>query len=1033
MSDRFFYKTSKECCDFYFNGGDCKVIDACGGVVHDDDQEDDGATTAPTLKPTHKPTKTPGEIPITYQDDGCHPDRLWHADTRLGKYDAGCTNNDVYPPGWTKPPMSETMFFASPQECCEFFFEGKECEWIDVCAFIDLRSQTTSSSTVANGDGSTDTESSQAYTYPPDNPCHARKWHPDTNSLPSICTNDMKYPALWDNGIMDGISMFIEPEACCEKLKRTNGDDECLIVEDEVCEVIGESPATRPSILSSGEGENEAENEGEVVGNQGGDGDESNCGEMWHPDTGNFFPSVVCLDHDISFPSLPLNYAYLPFLFLSAFNVCTNSVTGYPSQWDEPPMNSVYMSDSSQSCCNTFFSGAKCNVNDVCTSDVNEEESTDCSKRIWHPDGMFSKCSNSGDYPTDWDMSPVAREKYLHDSYGECCVANFPNGNCPKEDVCDPPSCEDNPWHPDGTFSKCTNSGDYPTDWDISPAARKQYLHDSYDECCNANFSSGKCPKEDVCNPPSCEDNPWHPDGKFTKCTNSGDYPTDWDISPTAREQFLHESYDECCNANFSSGNCPKEDVCNPGVNEEESTDCSKRIWHPDGMFSKCSNSGDYPTDWDMSPVAREKYLHDSYGECCVANFPNGNCPKEDVCDPPSCEDNPWHPDGTFSKCTNSGDYPTDWDISPAARKQYLHDSYDECCNANFSSGKCPKEDVCNPPSCEDNPWHPDGKFTKCTNSGDYPTDWDISPTAREQFLHESYDECCNANFSSGNCPKEDVCRQTSDDSTPHESYDTHVPTLKPVDPGTTPIEPTSTPTTDQPSSIPTSESPTSSPNECVTAKWHPGEEGSCSNSPIYNTLWDMPALSKTYLHDTHASCCREFYGIRKCGVEDVCQDRATASPTQSPIQKPTYLPTQKPLQDTGDTAICGLKKFHPISIFDRKCTNDDKFPPLWNSLTSTYFFSTGHECCDAFYSDGLGSCEIKDICSVPDRTITNTRNCGKRWHPTSEIHRICSNGDLYPLVWDSLEDQFFFDTAEDCCEAFYSEGTGQCDILNTC
>jgi hypothetical protein len=31
------------------------------------------------------------------------------------------------------------------------------------------------------------------------------------------------------------------------------------------------------------------------------------------------------------------------------------------------------------------------------------------------------------------------------------------------------------------------------------------------------------------------------------------------------------------------------------------------------------------------------------------------------------------------------------------------------------------------------------------------------------------------------------------------------------------------------------------------------------------------------------------------------------------------------------------------------------------------------------------------------------------------------------------LEDQFFFNTAEECCEAFYSEGSGQCDILNTC
>ena len=325
--------------------------------------------------------------------------------------------------------------------------------------------------------------------------------------------------------------------------------------------------------------------------------------------------------------------------------------------------------------------------------------------------------------------------------------------------------------------------------------------------------------------------------------------------------------------------------------------------------------------------------------------------------------------------------------------------------------------------------WHPDHSFQKCTNKGDYPLDWDISLAANEQFLHDSYDECCSAIFSNRDCPKEDVCIESPEDSTPYESSNTRKPTSKPVVSGSIPTEPTSS-TTDEPTFYPTTESPTSSPSVCVTAKWHPGDEGSCSNSPNYNTLWDMPALSKTYLHDTHASCCREFYGIRKCGMEDVCDGRATASPTRRPTPRPTNFPTQKPLDDT---VICELKKFHPMSVFDRKCTNDNKFPPLWDSISSTYFFSTSQECCDTFYSDGSGSCEVEDICSDPDRNIANTRNCNKKWHPTSEIHRICSNGDKYPSVWDSLEDQFFFNTAEECCEAFYSEGSGQCDILNTC
>ena len=305
MSERFFYKTSKECCDFYFNGDDCDVINVCGDedvIVQEDDNnnKDDGTTQAPTVQPTHKPTKLPGDIPPTYQMDGCHPNRLWHADTRLGKYDAGCTNNDVYPPGWTKPPMSENMFFDSPKTCCDFFFEGKECDWIDVCAFIDLNGSdgtltssttiTSSSSVVAGGTagGSTD------YTYPPDNPCHARKWHPDTNSLPSICTNDKEYPALWDNGIMDGISMFDDPGACCDKLKRTNGDEECLIVEDEVCMavVVIDSPTVRPTVLSSDEDEDKDQNEG-GGGDEGGEDAGSDCGAKWHPDTGKLIQGCM--------------------------------------------------------------------------------------------------------------------------------------------------------------------------------------------------------------------------------------------------------------------------------------------------------------------------------------------------------------------------------------------------------------------------------------------------------------------------------------------------------------------------------------------------------------------------------------------------------------------------------------------------------------------------------------------------------------------------------------------------------------------
>lgn len=329
--------------------------------------------------------------------------------------------------------------------------------------------------------------------------------------------------------------------------------------------------------------------------------------------------------------------------------------------------------------------------------------------------------------------------------------------------------------------------------------------------------------------------------------------------------------------------------------------------------------------------------------------------------------------------------------------------------------------------------------FKFCTNDLDYPPGWN-EPPGRDNYMHESYDACCAAIFFGRECPRQDVCDPSSSTTlsptthapTKQPSVETRSPTKMPQDSlshGTT-VMPSLSPNTDMPTLFPTSTSPTSSPIECIPAKWHPGSDGSCSNSPEYNILWDVPSLSKIYLHDTHASCCRQFYDKKNCGKEDFCGDKSTVIPTPAPSQKPSSFSTQKALDDTN---ICKLKKYHPISVFDRKCTNNSSFPPLWNDMTSTYFFTTAQECCDSFYRDGSGSCETVDVCLDADRKRENVQDCGKKWHPTSETYRICSNGDQYPPVWESMAEQFFFDNAEDCCKTFYSGGTGQCDVFNTC
>eukprot|EP00956_Cyclotella_meneghiniana_P016678 scaffold26497_cov61-Cyclotella_meneghiniana.AAC.2 len=923
MSDRFFFTAAADCCEFYFPKAQCFVINVCDGDGVPEELEPVEAATpkpvaVPTMQPTSKPTKSAGDIPTLHENDNCHPLKKWHADTRLGKNEAGCTNNDVYPPSWDNPPLNESMFFDDPDECCEFFFPGNaNCDWVNVCASIALTSTSTTTTTI-----STTAVNLPQYTYSEDNPCYNRKWHVDSGRLSSsldlsVCINDLLYPATWNNGMMDGITLFTTPEACCDKVITMNdGEGGCTITEAEECIVETESPT-----------------------NDGG-GDEA-CSSKWHPD--------------------------------EDFKGCTNSPSGtYPTSWDGTELASKYMHDTYASCCDAFFNSRECVKTDLC----NDE----CSASKWHPSRDFKTCSNSNDYPFEWETVPTNKARYIHDTYEECCSsASFAGKPCPKEDICNPTTCDDQFWHPDTMFKKCTNSVDFPSEWTTDT-----YLYGDYEACCSSNFPGRACPKEDVCNPTTCEDQLWHPTTDWKKCSNSVDHPPEW-----TTDNYLHSSVDECCEAIFPGKSCPQEDVCNP-------TPCEEQLWHPTTDFKTCSNDLDYPDAWNEG-TGYDTYMHKSSEDCCNAMFFGRHCPKKDVCAPETpCSEQYWHPTTDWKKCSNSLEFPSVWSTD-----NYLHSSVDSCCEAIFPEMPCPLEDVClggegstvhvpkEESSCQDQKWHPSTDFQSCTNSKNHPPSWSTPP------------------------------------GTVATREPTQPPTSKPSNaPGSSKPTTSTSLTSESPTLSPTYDTnPTTSPIVCATAKWHPGEDDTCSNSPHYNSLWDMPALSRTYLHSTHAACCRVFYKKKNCGKIDVCAESTTA--------KPSHAPTSQGVAD--DTNICKMKKYHPMSVFTRKCINDDNFPPLWSSMTSTYFFSDAQDCCDSFYDDGWGACEVEDICSSPGRIPDNVKDCGKRWHPISEAHRICSNGDRYPPLWDSEPDRFLFSTAEECCEAFYSEGTGQCEIVNTC
>ena len=60
----------------------------------------------------------------------------------------------------------------------------------------------------------------------------------------------------------------------------------------------------------------------------------------------------------------------------------------------------------------------------------------------------------------------------------------------------------------------------------------------------------------------------------------------------------------------------------------------SKHGWHPWIGSEGCSNSNNYPPEWETVPGLIGKMFHDSAAGCCgIVHKSDGNCPVEDVCD----------------------------------------------------------------------------------------------------------------------------------------------------------------------------------------------------------------------------------------------------------------------------------------------------------------------------------------------------------------------------------------------------------------
>jgi hypothetical protein len=124
-------------------------------------------------------------------------------------------------------------------------------------------------------------------------------------------------------------------------------------------------------------------------------------------------------------------------------------------------------------------------------------------------------------------------------------------------------------------------------------------------------------------------------------------------------------------------------------------------------------------------------------------------------------------------------------------------------------------------------------------------------------------------------------------------------------------------------------------------------------------------------------------------------------------------------------------------------CIWSPDYPESWNS--ANYLYDTKESCCKAFFHLQGKDCLLKESCSgisvtiaPPTKGPTNSptkESCESRpFHPTTDF-RTCTNSPNYPESWgwDSMKDQYLFDTKEACCEVQFFVQNKDCEVEDYC
>jgi hypothetical protein len=238
----------------------------------------------------------------------------------------------------------------------------------------------------------------------------------------------------------------------------------------------------------------------------------------------------------------------------------------------------------------------------------------------------------------------------------------------------------------------------------------------------------------------------------------------------------------------------------------------------------------------------------------------------------------------------------------------------------------------------------------------------------------------------------------------------------------TTVVETTSTPdvVTDPTSTVvqttPAAETTEFPPGiDCPEAKWHMSthEDGAntCTNDGIYPEAWN--GLSG-FVFDSAKECCAATFGPN-CIIVDDCPD----SPTSTTVAT-TEAPQTTTARGDAPGADCPDMKWHMSTLSGeaKTCTNDNVYPPVWDTLPN-YLHASASECCKAYFG---GDCKIVDHC-----------DCSKNWHMsvTPGETETCTNDLDFPNSWRSQPHIFLFSSASACCLENYD--SADCNIRDVC